>query len=125
MTTTVIIIYFVIQSSYYCCLQYADDTQIYLCVTPQNSSSTIPEFQKCLQDIQSWMSLSKLKLDLDKTEFIIFGSEAQRKQLSNLFPTNILGNDITPINKVRNLGVIFEAALLTKIVSKSMTFLVT
>ena len=75
-------------------------TQIYLCVTPQNASSAIPELQKCLQDIQSWMS-SKLDLNPDKTEFIIFGSEAQRKQPSHLFPTNILGNDFTPVNKVR------------------------
>ena len=46
----------------------------------------------------------------DKTEFIIFGSEAQRKQLSHLFLTKILGNDLTPVNKVCNLGVIFYAA---------------
>ena len=99
--------------SAFSCIQhhlYADDTQIYLCVTSQNASSAIPKLQKCLQDIQSWMSLSKLKLNPDKTQLIIFGSEAQRKQLSHLFPTNILGNDLTPVNKVCYLGVIFDAA---------------
>ena len=89
---------------------YADDTQIYICVTPQNASSAIPELQRCLQEIQSWMASSKLKLNPDKTEFILFGSDAQRKQLSNLFPIDILGSSLTPVKKVRNLGVIFDAA---------------
>ena len=70
---------------------------------------TIPELQKCLQDIQSWMLSSKLKLNPNKTEFITFGSEAQHKQLSYFFPTNFLDNDLTPVNNVNNLDLIFDA----------------
>ncbi len=88
---------------------YADDTQIYICITPQNASTAIPELQSCLESIQSWMAASKLKLNPSKTEFILFGSDAQRRQLSHLFPINILGNPLTPVDKVRNLGVLFDA----------------
>ena len=54
------------------------------------------------------MSLSKLKLDHEKTEFIVFGSKAQR-QISSHFPVSILGGLLHPVDSVRNLGVWFDA----------------
>jgi hypothetical protein len=57
------------------------------------------------------MSANMLKLNPDKTEFIVFGSEKQRKLLSHCFPINILGNELSPADKVKNLGVIFDASL--------------
>ena len=42
------------------------------------------------------MSASKLKLNPDKTEFILFGSEKQRERLNVCFPIDILGNPFTP-----------------------------
>ena len=36
---------------------------------------------KYLDDINEWMSASKLKLNPDKTEFIVFGSKRQRDKL--------------------------------------------
>ena len=90
---------------------YADDTQIYIAITPQNASTAIPELQSCLQSVRKWMNTNKLKLNPDKTEFIVFGSKRHRSQLSHLFPVEILGNDISPVEKVKNLGVIFDASL--------------
>ena len=55
------------------------------------------------------MKSSKLKLNSDKTEFIIIGTKQQRHKLSNHFPVNLLDNDITPSDSVRNLGVIFDS----------------
>ena len=51
------------------------------------------------------MSLSKLKLNPEKTEFIVFGSKAQRQKISSHFPVSILH----PVDSVRNLGVWFDA----------------
>ena len=56
------------------------------------------------------MNENRLKLNPDKTEFIVFGSEVQRSKLSQHFPVQILGNDIVPVNKVRTLGVIFDSS---------------
>ena len=89
---------------------YADDTQIYITITAENATTAIPELQFCLESVQSQMDSSKLKLSPDKTEFIVFGSKVLRNKLSHLFPVNILGNLLSPSEKVRNLGVIFVSS---------------
>ena len=54
------------------------------------------------------MSLSKLKLNPGKTEFIVFGSKSQHQKIS-YFPVSIFGSLIHPVDSVRNLGVWFDA----------------
>ena len=49
------------------------------------------------------MSSSMLKLNPDKTEFMIFGSHAQRKKLDPYLPVRILGNFIHPAVVVKTL----------------------
>ena len=55
------------------------------------------------------MSLSKLKLNPEKTEFIVFGSKGQHQKISSHFPVSILGSLLHPVDMVRNLGVWFDA----------------
>ena len=55
------------------------------------------------------MSENKLKLNPDKTEFIVFGAKDRYKWLSDSFPVNILGNCLPPTDVVCNLGVLFAA----------------
>ena len=55
------------------------------------------------------MSENKLKLNPDKTEFIVFGAKDRHKWLSNSFRINILGNCVSPAYVVRHLGVLFDA----------------
>ena len=55
------------------------------------------------------MSASKLKLNPDKTEFILFGSKKLRERLNACFPINILGNPLHPTDTVRNLIVWFDS----------------
>ena len=44
-----------------------------------------------------------------KTEFILIGSKNNRKQLLPHFPINILGNQVSPAQSVRNLRVVFDS----------------
>ena len=88
---------------------YADDTQLYISLTPSNFATAISTLQKCLTDVQSWMATNKLKLNPDKTEFILLGTKSQRDKLAGFFPIDILGSKISPTDKARNLGVIFDA----------------
>ena len=67
------------------------------------------KLNSCLLDIQKWMSSCKLKLNPDNTEFIVFSSPDQRAKLNTPFPINILGNSLHPAQKVKNLGVWFDA----------------
>ena len=55
------------------------------------------------------MSANKLKLNPEKTEFILIGSKNNRKQLLPHFPINILGNQVSPAQSVRNLRVVFDS----------------
>ena len=87
---------------------YADHTQLYIHLSHKNASSALAKLNACLQDVQRWMSLSKLKLNPEKTKFIVFGSKAQRQKISSHFPASILGCLLHPVDSVRNLGVWFD-----------------
>ena len=84
---------------------YADDTQLYIHLSHKNTSSALAKLNACLHDVQEWMSLSNLKLNPEKTEFIVFGSKAQCQKISSHFPVCILGSLLHPVDSVRNLGV--------------------
>ena len=71
---------------------YADDTQLYIHLSHKNASAALAKLNACLHDVQRWMSLNKLKLNPEKTEFIVFGSKAQRQKISSHFPVSILGS---------------------------------
>ena len=88
---------------------YADDSQLYVPLSHMNASAAFDKLNRCLQDIKEWMSASKLKLNPDKTEFILFGSKKQRERLNVCFPIDILGNPLHPTKSIRNLGVWFDS----------------
>ena len=91
---------------------YADDTQLYVRLSNKEATSAFANLNACLKDIQDWMLSCKLKLNPDKTEFIVFGSKLQRGKLKTCFPVNILGNLLHPTDSVKNLGVCFDAGIL-------------
>ena len=88
---------------------YTDDTQLYVHLTHKNVASALDKLSHCLDDVKRWLSTNKLKLNPDKTEFIVFGSKSQREKLDHSFPVNILSNLISPVDAVRNLGVWFDS----------------
>ena len=73
---------------------YADDSQVYIHLSQKNESAAFKKLNRCLDGVKEWMSTSKLKLNPDKTEFIIFGSKRQRDKLKACFPIDILGNSL-------------------------------
>ena len=60
--------------SYYC---YADDIQLYLSFQPTLSSltSVVAKLETCLQDLKTWLVSNGLKLNDDKSEFLLLGSK--------------------------------------------------
>ena len=88
---------------------YADDTQLFIHLSPDDSLKSFNHLKSCLNDIQVWMSDIKLKLKPDKTEFIVFDAIDRYKWLTDSFPVNILGNCLSPTDVVHNLGVLFDA----------------
>ena len=54
------------------------------------------------------MSLNKLKLNPDKTEFFLIGSEQQWSKYHSVFPIELFGVETYPAKSARNLGVILD-----------------
>ena len=88
---------------------YADDTQIYLELDSRNFDSSIIEQTNCLEAVQAWMGNNKLKLNPNKTEFIVIGDDQIRSSLKSSFPVSLLGNSMQPAESVKSLGVVLDA----------------
>ena len=59
--------------------------------------------ERCIEDIRDWMLNDKLKLNDDKTEFIIIGTSQQLAKVSiNTF--RVGAATIIPVSSARNLG---------------------
>ena len=56
---------------------YADDSQLYDSFSSGDSAAELSGLQSCLASVQSWISTNKLKLNPDKTEFLLIGNERQ------------------------------------------------
>ena len=75
----------------------------------KNESVVFEQLNKCLDDVKEWMSTGKLKLNPDKTEFIIFGSKRQTDKLKACFLIDILGSPLCPVDSVKNLSLWFDS----------------
>ena len=84
---------------------YADDKQLYVHLTHKNVAQTFDRLRNCLDNIKKWLTANKLKLNPDKTEFILLGSRTVCSKFNEIFPVNIIGNLVSPVEVVRNLGV--------------------
>lgn len=91
---------------------YADDTQLYVRFDPKNPASlleAIARLEACLCELSQWMVENKLKLNPDKTEFIIFVMSHLQALVDQLQPTLRVSNStIHPSKCVRNLGAYFD-----------------
>ena len=54
---------------------YTNDTQLYMTLSPANFFHPLQNLKNCLNDIQNFMFTNKLKLNTDKTEFILISSK--------------------------------------------------
>ena len=83
---------------------YEDDTQVYIHLSHKNSCAAFEQLNRCLDDVKEWVSASKLKLNPNKTEFIVFGSKRQRDMLKAYFPVTILGSSLCPAESIKNFS---------------------
>ena len=92
---------------------YADDIQIYSIIDPKiplDAECALFNLSTCVKDIQHWMVANKLKLNADKTDFIIISSKTASKALGHLKFT-FENTTISPAKSVRNLGVVFDSRM--------------
>ena len=91
---------------------YADNTQLYITFKTDSADDVClakSRVEHCVEEIDRWMILNKLKLNDDKTELIVFSSK-YRPRLC-LSKVQIGSECIEQSNTVRNLGVFFNQTL--------------
>uniref|UniRef100_A0A803JVT7 Reverse transcriptase domain-containing protein n=1 Tax=Xenopus tropicalis TaxID=8364 RepID=A0A803JVT7_XENTR len=86
---------------------YADDIQIYL-DSPALTADVQTQICNCLLAISSWMNRRHLKLNLTKTELMVFPPKPGPPPP---FTITIDGMTINPVNSARCFGVIFDQSL--------------
>ena len=92
---------------YHC---YADDTQIYMGFNPKNENeqkTAVSEMEECIMAVRNFMNQNKLKLNDEKTEFVLLGT---RYWLNKLAFDDIMVGDTArnATDKAKNLGVMFD-----------------
>src|SRR6218665_3129507 len=93
---------------------YADDTQLFISLSPTSFSTSIAHLLSVANQISQWMSSNLLCLNPSKTEFIIIGLPAQIKKIpdsSIRLSNNSSSTSFTSDAPVRNLGVTFDPHL--------------
>ena len=63
--------------------QFADDIQLYLSFNPTRPGGcdrALCQLSNCITDIRAWMLIGGLKLNDDKTEFLVFTAPHQRSK---------------------------------------------
>lgn len=94
---------------------YADDTQLYCSFNVKSSeeaASSVRKIEECVTDIQAWMTRVRLKLNDDKTEFLVISSPSYDVPQLTFKAGN---NTIVRSQSCRNLGVIFDSKLNMKL----------
>ena len=92
---------------------YADDTHIYLSFRPSipfSKHECTVRIEKCIEEIGIWMTQNHLKLNSDKMEFILFGTQQQLSKVDDI-SLHISSDIIKPMDHVRNLGFIMDSLL--------------
>ena len=95
---------------------YADDSQLYLSFKPGNVSnekSALHAIELCIADIKTWMLSDKLKLNSEKTEFLIIGTRQQLSKINAPDLSIAIGDcRVEPSTEpVKNLGSWFDSQL--------------
>jgi hypothetical protein len=87
---------------------YADDTQIYVTFKPNTMPTALKRMDTCLYVVQHWMSTSMLKMNAEKTEFLLISSKQMTTKLQSP-SVNVGSCTITPTKTARNIGAIFDS----------------
>jgi len=100
----------IIESCGLCGHFYADDTQVYICVPVSESASASARLAACIEHLEQWMKVNRLKLNTDKTQLIWLGT---RQQIIKLTASHLqLAASSVPFDDtVRNLGVMLDSRL--------------
>jgi len=89
------------------CHQYADDTQLYLRISPKEGS--IGDLSKCADQVVRWFLSNVQLLNPSKTEAFVFDTGASLRTSASAMPRlTIAGVDTPFVDSIRMLGVTLD-----------------
>ena len=87
--------------------QYADDTQLYTSFKPDSISTISDKLSISTSEINDWMTSNKLKMNKDKTEILLCGTNPKLKNIT--LDTIKIGEDLISLScDVKDLGVFID-----------------
>ena len=95
---------------------YADDTQ-YIAFKPDfavNALDAVNAMELCIRDLRTCMLHDKLKLNDDKTEFILSGTRQQLAKVDGI-SLSVGDSNVSPVKSAKNLGKWIDSNLNLKI----------
>ena len=91
--------------------QYADDTQLFIALSPKDYSADISSLSSCLCSLHSWFSLNGLALNPDKSDAILFGTSQRSHSYTSLISFDVAGSTVPLSDHVKILGVTLDSHL--------------
>src|SRR2546426_6530448 len=89
---------------------YADDTQLYISFSSADAPDNLSVLSSTLDSVYAWFTCNRLSVNPSKTEYMLIGNSRQRAKLTSTSLT-FCGNNLTPVDSCRNLGVVFDKEL--------------
>ena len=89
---------------------YADDHIIYNGFPPSSATTVLNSQESCIEAIRLWMNRNRLKMNDDKTEFILCGHRSQLKKCQNN-ELSVGNAKIKSADCIKYLGIYLDAEL--------------
>ena len=91
--------------------QYADDTQLFISVSPTDSTLSVARLESCLSDLYCWLSHNGLCLNPSKSDAVLFGTQQRLRTFPPITSINIAGSIVNLSDTVTTLGVNLDRTL--------------
>ena len=88
--------------------QFADDSQLYISLSPSNFPSQINRLEECLTALHAWCCHNSLSLNPDKSVAVLFGTRQRSHSFSDVTTVNVAGSVVPMADHVKLLGVTLD-----------------
>ena len=91
--------------------QYADNTQLFISLTPSSQYDSISRLEQCLLTLHEWFCVNGLALNPDKSEAIWLSTHQRSRTLPPHTSVNVAGTTVQITDKIKTLGVTLDNQL--------------
>lgn len=91
--------------------QYADDSQLFISLSPSNPQPNISQLELCLTSLQSWFCYNGLALNASKSDAILFGTHQRLRSCTTISTISVAGTHIPLSDHITTLGVTLDKSL--------------